>query len=45
MKLSNQYRGLDTEELTFLADKAKERRLKEKAEEEIENAEVREYRE
>jgi hypothetical protein len=45
MKLSNQYRGLDSEELNFLAEKAKERRLEEKAREEIENAEVREYRE
>ena len=45
MKLSNQYRGLETEELQFLADKAKERRAAERKQEEQENAEISEYRE
>ena len=45
MKLSNQYRGLDTEEMAFLADKAKERRAEEMKREAAENAEVTEYRE
>ncbi len=45
MKLSNQYRGLETEELQFLADRAKERKAAERKREEEENAEVREYRE
>lgn len=45
MKLSNQYRGLETEELHFLNERAKERRMAERQREEEENAEVREYRE
>ncbi len=45
MKLSNQYRGLESEELQFLAEKAKERRAAEKLVEQAENDEVREYRE
>ncbi|CAD6567676.1 MAG: hypothetical protein TREMPRED_003816 [Tremellales sp. Tagirdzhanova-0007] len=45
MKLSNQYRGLQTEELQFLAERAKERKAAEHKREEEENAEVREYRE
>lgn len=45
MKLSNQYRGLESEELQFLADRAKERKAVERKREEEENAEVREYRE
>ncbi|ORX39037.1 N-terminal domain of NEFA-interacting nuclear protein NIP30-domain-containing protein [Kockovaella imperatae] len=45
MKLSNQYRGLDTEEQKFLSDKAAERRAEEKKRQDAENAEVMEYRE
>ncbi|KAK4687979.1 hypothetical protein P7C73_g2122, partial [Tremellales sp. Uapishka_1] len=45
MKLGNQYRGLQTEELNFLADKAKERKEAERKLEEKESAEVREFRE
>ena len=45
MKLSNQYRGLETEELQFLAERAKERTMAERKREEEENADVREYRE
>lgn len=45
MKLSNQYRGLETEELQFLAEKARERKAAEKLVEQAENDEVREYRE
>jgi len=45
MKLSNQYRGLQSEELQFLAERAKERKTAERKREEEENAEVMEYRE
>ncbi|RSH78918.1 uncharacterized protein EHS24_001841 [Apiotrichum porosum] len=45
MKLSNQYRGLDNEELNFLADKIKERRTKEQKEKAEDNVEVQAYRE
>jgi hypothetical protein len=45
MKLSNQYRGLDTEEMAFLSDKIQERRAVERKNEEEDNREVRSYRE
>lgn len=45
MKLSNQYRGLDSEEMKFLSEKALERRAEERKRDELENAEVRDYRE
>ncbi|WVR09160.1 hypothetical protein IAU60_006222 [Kwoniella sp. DSM 27419] len=45
MKLSNQWRGLDTEEQRFLAEKEAERRAAERAVEDKEAEEVREYRE
>ena len=44
MKLSNQYRGLDSEEMAFLADKARERKEEETRKEKEEDAEIREYR-
>ncbi|TXT08744.1 hypothetical protein VHUM_02872 [Vanrija humicola] len=45
MKLSNQYRGLQTEELDFLAEKIKEKRAHERKVEEEDNAEVMGYKE
>ncbi|WWD21070.1 hypothetical protein CI109_105551 [Kwoniella shandongensis] len=45
MKLSNQWRGLDSEEQRFLAEKEAEKRAEQRKVEEREADEVREYRE
>jgi hypothetical protein len=45
MKLGNQYRGLDSEEMAYLAEKARERAEADRKKEQIENAEIMEYRE
>lgn len=45
MKLSNQYRGLDTEEYGFLAARAREQREKERQVADEESREIASYRE
>lgn len=45
MKLGNQYRGLDTEELNFLNDRMKEKHAKEQKEKAEDNVELQSYRE
>jgi hypothetical protein len=45
MKLSNQYRGLQTDELDFLAEKIKEKRAREQKVAEEDDAEVMGYKE
>lgn len=45
MKLGNQYRGLDNEEMAFLRDKAIEQARADRERREQENAEMTAYRE
>jgi len=45
MKLSNQYRGLDNEEMAFLSDKLEQKRAVERQVQEEDNREVQGYRE